>query len=90
MSAPDEDNNNYDGGGEENNAEGIVIEVDGRNNGNYNQMNVLQTILRPKPWNSKNCLLFDLLHFDTVSVSVSVSVYLSIRYHENDKIECLH
>ena len=43
MSAPDEENNNYDddGGDEENDAEGIVIEVDGRNDGNCYQMNVL-------------------------------------------------
>ena len=43
MSAPDEENNNYDddGGDEENDAEWIVIEGDGRNDANYNQINVL-------------------------------------------------
>ena len=43
MSALYEENNNYDddGGDEENDAEGIVIEVDGRNDGKNNQINVL-------------------------------------------------
>ena len=37
----EENNHDDDGGGEENDAEGIVIEVDGRNDGNYYQINVL-------------------------------------------------
>ena len=67
MSLPHKENNNdNDGGGEENDAEGIAIEDDGRNEGNYYQINVFYAIVRPKSWDSESCLLSDLLDFDTI------------------------